>query len=123
MNHCRALVKSARLVAGCVVCLPWRVSNKSDCAQLVYTDITKKMKKRGGNQKRPLNERPFGFKFLCILLIAEAFDDLLGHACVGEASVVEEVLHSDIFGKVREHADAVVCTSYCAGVAQWRHLL
>ena len=87
-------------------------------------DYYEKYEEEGGvNQKRPLNERPFGFKFLCILLIAEAFDDLLGHACVGEASVVEEVLHSDIFGKVREHTDAVVCTSYCAGVAKWRHLL
>ena len=56
-------------------------------------------------------------------MIAEAFDDLLCDASVREASVVEEVLHGDVFGEVREHADAVVCTSDGTGVAKWRHLL
>ena len=48
---------------------------------------------------------------------------MLGDASVGEAAIVEEVLHGDVFGEVREHADAVVCAGNSACVAEWRHLL
>ena len=57
------------------------------------------------------------------LLIAETLNDLLGNTSVREAAVVEEVLHGDVFGEVREHTDAVVCAGYSARVAKWRHLL
>ena len=64
----------------------------------------------------------FNLKSL-FLLIAEALNDLLGNASIGEAAIVEEVLHGDVLGEVREHADAVVGAGNGASVAKWRHLL
>lgn len=42
----------------------------------------------------------FVFNLKLRLLIAKTLDDLLGYACVGEAAVMEEVLHGDVFGEV-----------------------
>lgn len=62
---------------------------------------------------------PESYALRCSLGVGAKFrNDLHGHSCVGEASIVEQVLHGHVTCQMAEERDAIFSTRLCIGVPQ-----